>query len=73
MDKGDAGGLTHTKGRKCTMSDRGDIITWTGKKNKVSVPIRICFTYGVYISIEGNRFSHQASCWEEVVNSENIC
>ncbi|KAF8804332.1 hypothetical protein BYT27DRAFT_7213967 [Phlegmacium glaucopus] len=41
MDEGDVGGLTHTKGRKCTMSDKGDIITWTGKKSKKGTDFHI--------------------------------
>ncbi|KAF8804380.1 hypothetical protein BYT27DRAFT_7213934 [Phlegmacium glaucopus] len=41
MDEGGVGGLTHTKGCKCMMSDKGDIITWTGKKSKKGTDFRI--------------------------------
>ena len=74
MDEGNAGGLTHTKGCKCTMSDREGTITLTSKKSKVSVPIRTLVSLTEFIfSIDGNRFPHQASCWEEAVKHENIC
>ena len=69
MDKGDAGGLT----RKHRMSDRGDTDTWTSKK-RVSVPMRILVSLTEFIfSKERNKLPHQTSCWEEAVNSENIC
>ena len=74
--KCNAGGQTHTKGHKHTISDQEDTITLTSKKSsKVSVPIRMLVSLTEFIfPIDGNRFLSQASCWEEActVNSENI-
>lgn len=46
VDKGDAGGLT----RKRRMSDRGDTNTWTNKKSRVSVPMRILVSLTEFIN-----------------------
>jgi len=61
--------LTH----KRRMSDRGNTDTWTSKK-RVSVPMRILVSLTEFrFSKERNKLLHQTSCWEEAVNSENIC
>jgi hypothetical protein len=67
-DKGGAGDLTRTKGRKRRMSNED---TWTSKKSKVSVPMRM--PTQLTFEKKGTGLPYQVSCWEETVNGEDIC
>jgi hypothetical protein len=69
-----AGDLTRTRGRKRKMADGESADTWTTRKSKVRFfDEKTCFTYNLYLHIEGNGLPYQGSCGGKRANGEDIC
>jgi len=52
VDNSDAGDQTHPKRRKRRMSDKENGDTWTSKRTKVSVPMRMIDSLTVHIFVQ---------------------
>jgi hypothetical protein len=73
VDKGDAGDLTSTRGRKRKMADRESPDTWTTKKCKVSYMIKmIIASLTIHVHVERNQLQNQRSCGEKKAKGEDI-